>query len=66
MSTDPEPDMKKSKAVLFLGLLVLALLLAGQSVPAQDEEAAVKEELETFVPSEKLPADAAISFPVDI
>ena len=33
---------------------------AGKDVPADDEE------LEEFVPSEKISADSAISFPVDI
>lgn len=58
--------MKKGKALLFLLLLVLALLLAGPSLPAQDEETAAQKELESFVPSEKVPADSAVSFPVDI
>ncbi len=56
--------MKKWKALLFLLLLVLALVVVGPSLPAQDE--AAQEELETFVPSEEIPADSAISFPVDI
>jgi len=58
--------MKIGKVLLFLLLLVLALVLAGPSLPAQDEETAVQEELESFVPSEKIPADSAVSFPVDI
>ena len=58
--------MKKVKVFLFLLLLALALVLVGPSLPAQDEDSAVQEELETFVPSEKVPADSAVSFPVDI
>jgi len=51
--------------VLFLlfVLLVLGVVVAtapAQSPPPQDDR------LETFVPTEKLPADSAISFPVDI
>ncbi len=34
--------------------------------PGTPTEAPGSEELDTFVPSEKLPADSAISFPVDI
>ena len=45
--------------------LLLALFLAFQAT-SQGEEDAVQEDLETFVPSEELPADSAISFPVDI
>ena len=42
---------------------------AESSPTAEDpptEETSSGSELETFVPSEKLPADSAISFPVDI
>ncbi len=37
---------------------------AEESEPQQPKRS--EEPLETFVPSEKLPADSAISFPVDI
>jgi len=39
------------------------------SPPAENEQAperSQEEELESFTPSEKVPADSAISFPVDI
>ena len=52
------------KAVLGLALLI-ALLLAWTVAP-QGEDEAREAEIETFVPSEELPADSAISFPVDI
>ena len=42
---------------------------AAEEAPEQSEPQQPKrseEPLETFVPSEKLPADSAISFPVDI
>jgi len=49
-------------------LLFLALLLATPAGPgaAQTPEQSEEEALEEFVPSEKVPADSAISFPVDI
>ena len=46
-------------------LLALALSMARTAAPPA-AAAAQEEELETFVPSEELPADAAVSFPVDI
>ena len=49
--------------VLFAGLLISAHTLP---VAAQTETDPEPEAPETFVPSEKLPADSAISFPVDI
>lgn len=52
--------MKKWTLALMLFLLVLALL--GPNTIAQDEP----EEPDVFVPTEKLSADSAISFPVDI
>lgn len=58
--------MKTSTLALVL-LLLLALSL-GPAAPAQDAagQDAAGEKLETFVPTEKLPADSAISFPADI
>ncbi len=74
--------MKKLFLPLVFALFVLALFLIGPETPAEDpaqdappapvEEApeppaeAEAEDLETFVPTEKLTADSAISFPVDI
>lgn len=58
--------MKISVPTILFLLFVLLVLVAvvatapAQAPPAQDDE------LETFVPTEKLPADSAISFPVDI
>ncbi|MGB3561676.1 MAG: hypothetical protein WBH85_07015 [Thermoanaerobaculia bacterium] len=61
-------------ALLLFGALVSSDTRAAQ--PPETEEAPEQSEpkppkrseepLETFVPSEKLPADSAISFPVDI
>ena len=56
--------------ILVLGLAIVWLLgpasapesLAGEEAPEQAEE----EILEEFVPSEEVPADAELSFPVDI
>ena len=58
--------MKISVAtVLFLLFVLLVLGVVVATAPAQSP-AAPDDELETFVPTEKLPADSAISFPVDI
>jgi hypothetical protein len=46
-------------------LVLLALGAVVATAPGQSP-AAPDDELETFVPTEKLPADSAISFPVDI
>ncbi len=50
------------------GLLLTALLVSSHSgrVAAQTGEESEPEAPETFVPSEKLPADSAVAFPVDI
>ena len=56
-------------ARLTLAALLLAALLASphsRPVVAQEETETEPEAPETFIPSEKLPADSAISFPVDI
>ncbi len=60
--------MKLTASIFSLLLLLLALALLGPATPAQDPagQDADEQELETFVPSEKLPADSAVSFPVDI
>lgn len=59
----------KKLTQLFL-LLVLLLALWGGAVVAQgpDEPTAdaAQDALETFEPTEKVPADNAVSFPVDI
>ncbi len=47
--------------------LLMTLLPSGQPQAAQDKREKTKEtEPELFIPTEKLPADGAISFPVDI
>lgn len=52
---------------LFVMLVVASLLSPhAEKLVAQTGAEAEKEALETFVPSERLPADSAISFPVDI
>ena len=73
--------MKRFLIPLVFALLILVFAAVGPDTPADDPQqateepetssarAGVEEELEppeTFVPSEELPADSAISFPVDI
>ncbi len=65
--------MKKLFLPLRFILLTAALAVLGPATPAdgpdQGESAGQgdsEEPLETFIPTEKLPADSAISFPVDI
>jgi hypothetical protein len=53
------------------GLVLLALVAAaaswlGAAAAAPEPDAQTGPALEEFVPSEELPADSAISFPVDI
>jgi hypothetical protein len=63
--------MKILTALLFV--VVLTATPAGprppdpeEPAPQEDPTAAIQEELEEFVPTEEVPADSAISFPVDI
>jgi hypothetical protein len=58
----------KRRLLFFLAGLVLAALVAvfGPALTAQDPPPGDEEQLETFVPSEKVKADSDISFPVDI
>ena len=58
--------MNKRFSVSLLALSLLALALTGPEVPAQDPPSAESEPLEAFEPTEKLSADSAVSFPVDI
>ncbi len=60
--------MKSLLRMTLACLLVACLLVSSHSAPvvAQTETESEEEAPETFVPSEKLPADSAISFPVDI
>jgi hypothetical protein len=51
--------------LLLCGALMSSDTRAAQS-PEPQQPKRSEEPLETFVPSEKLPADSAISFPVDI
>ena len=66
----PERDPGR-RGRLLLWLLTVALAAAGilllERVAARPVAAAAQEEeIETFVPTEELPADSAVSFPVDI
>ena len=54
-------------------ILIVALLATPggfgtdpSDTPASEQEEKWQEELEEFIPSEEVPADSAISFPVDI
>jgi len=60
--------MKILARLTLLALLVAASLVSTHTAPvvAQTETESEEEAPETFVPTEKLPADSAISFPVDI
>ena len=51
---------------LILFSLLVAACLASAHTPVVVAQTDAEEAPETFVPSEKLPADSAISFPVDI
>jgi len=65
---DLEDRMKKTRiAVLILLATVAAAVIIGPAITSaiaspQENEA----ELEEFVPSEELPPDSAVAFPVDI
>ena len=63
-----EAQMRLFARLTLAALLLVALLVSAHSVPvvAQTEEESEQEAPETFVPTEKLPADSAISFPIDI
>ena len=52
-TTSSEPDSKSQEA-------------AGETSQQKKTPKEYEEEMEDFVPSEKVPADSAISFPVDI
>jgi len=52
--------------ILALALGVLALAIASDDGRTGVVEAAGGESDEVFVPSEELPADSAVAFPVDI
>lgn len=62
----------KLKTGLSLAILLAVLLILGPSSTAEDPApqaasgVAPEEEDDTFIPSEKVPADSALSFPVDI
>ena len=76
----PRPSASPRKPALRLAaavLLVLAALVLGSHSAAQDPEATpqsapsrsgvgAEEELDTFVPTEKVPVGSAVAFPVDI
>ena len=60
--------MKTGIRLMLFVLLIAASLVSTHTalLIAQTETEAEQEAPETFVPTEKLPADSAISFPVDI
>jgi len=60
--------MRLFSRLILAALLVITLLVSTHSVPvvAQTGSETEPKAPETFVPSEKLPADSAISFPIDI
>lgn len=64
--------MMRTVAVLFLLILLSVLLvtLSGPSgtvaSPQEPDAKSAPEELQEFVPSEEVPADSEVSFPVDI
>ena len=60
---------RRGRLLLWLATLALAagaVLLLERAAARPLAAAAQEEELETFVPTEELPADSAVSFPVDI
>ena len=64
-----KPVTRRGRLLLWLATLALAAaaVLALERAAARPVAAAAQEEeLETFVPTEELPADSAVSFPVDI
>ncbi len=56
--------MTHLRPLIVAALLAAVLALAARSAPAPQVGAG--DELGTFVPSETVPADTAVSFPVDI
>lgn len=59
--------MTHLRPLIIAALLAAMLALAARSAPApQTGSGAAGDELGTFVPSETVPADSAVSFPVDI
>jgi len=59
----------KAATRIVLALLVMATAAIALSIAAQaddDSDPTPNPALEEFIPSEKLPADSAVSFPVDI
>ena len=59
--------MSHLRPLIVAALLAAMLALAARSAPVpQANTPAAGDELGTFVPSETVPADSAVSFPVDI
>ena len=56
--------------IVLLALVAVALLMSGSTLTSGqgsgESPPSETDELEEFVPSERVPADSAISFPVDI
>jgi hypothetical protein len=61
-------DTTKTSAVRWILYLALASSLVGGVVWAstRQQEAGTEDQQEEFVPTEKVPADHSVSFPVDI
>lgn len=55
--------MKTWKLVL---VLLAALAAGGVLTASQQSETAAQEDVEDFIPTEKVPAGGAVAFPVDI
>jgi hypothetical protein len=53
-------------AILVLAVLSVPAPLATEDDPAADPQTAPQEPEEEFIPTEEVPADSAITFPVDI
>ncbi len=51
---------------LAVTLLASGSLVASSTAPKTQESSQTEPEEEDFIPTEKVPADSAISFPVDI
>jgi hypothetical protein len=52
--------------LVIAALLAAAAIGAGAAASALQEQDEAGEELEEFIPSEEVPADSAVAFPVDI
>ena len=65
-SATSRPRFRLIPWLVVLALAAAAVFALERAFAPPAAAAAQEEELETFVPSEELPADSAVSFPVDI